>query len=367
MVNADLMDAIDRTLREARHRPREPFAAFRSCSSATPISSRRSRRTTRTSGRTSPIATARRGSSTRTSGTSCRSRPASCRRSTGSATRSSPASSTAVRHDEVTQEMADLLNEVGARPVPEGEDAITPRDDERDGRGDQRARARRAQGVRARRRRGDRGRVRPGRVSADESLEIKVGARVMFLRNDISGDARWVNGTTGVVTSIGDSVEVEVDGTGHEVEPMTWEKFRYEYDAGTKRLKKEGRRGVHAVPAPPRLGRSPSTSRRVRPMTVRSSISAPGAFAPGQTYVALSPPPNARRAPPLAAAAPTRHHRRRRRAEVHVVLSGPDPMLAMRPPLRHGWVRHGTREDRDERQRRRHAGRVVRGRSDRGP
>ena len=51
---------------------------------------------------------------------------------------------------------------------------------------------------------------------ADEALELKRGARVMFLRND--QDQRWVNGTTGTVTKVRDTVFVEVpasaDGAG---------------------------------------------------------------------------------------------------------------------------------------------------------
>ena len=74
---------------------------------------------------------------------------------------------------------------------------------------------------------------------ADEILELKVGARVMFLRNDTSGEFRWVNGTVGTVTRITDTVHVEVDGEEHEVRPATWEKFQYRYSPETKALGKE--------------------------------------------------------------------------------------------------------------------------------
>ena len=43
---------------------------------------------------------------------------------------------------------------------------------------------------------------------ADEALELKPGAHVMFLRND--ADQRWVNGTLGIVTAIRDTVWVAV-------------------------------------------------------------------------------------------------------------------------------------------------------------
>src|SRR5690606_7560837 len=74
-----------------------------------------------------------------------------------------------------------------------------------------------------------------------EVLELKPGAQVMFLRND--SDGRWVNGTIGTVTRVKGTVWVEVDGADgpeeFEVEPATWERFRYTYDPDTKKLEKE--------------------------------------------------------------------------------------------------------------------------------
>ena len=76
---------------------------------------------------------------------------------------------------------------------------------------------------------------------ADESLELKVGAQVMFLRNDTGQQdgPRWVNGTIGTVTRIDSNVYVDVDGEIHEVEPAVWEKFKYSYSPATKKLTKD--------------------------------------------------------------------------------------------------------------------------------
>src|SRR5690606_24045391 len=64
---------------------------------------------------------------------------------------------------------------------------------------------------------------------ADAELKLKVGAQVMFLRNDIAMQGeppRWVNGSIGTVTRIlGDTVRVEVDGDEFDVEPAVWERF----------------------------------------------------------------------------------------------------------------------------------------------
>src|SRR5690606_11863298 len=86
------------------------------------------------------------------------------------------------------------------------------------------------------------GEVRENSYPADEVLELKPGAQVMFLRND--PDGRWVNGTIGTVSRIDGTVWVEIDRFGQdpeefEVEPTTWERFRYRYDSETKKLEKE--------------------------------------------------------------------------------------------------------------------------------
>ena len=287
MVNADLMDAIDRTLREARHRPREPFGGvqivlFGDPYQLAPVPPNDPHERAYFADRYRspwffdahvweeiplPI---------RELQTIHRQRDPEFARIL-----------TAVRHDEVTQEMADLLNEVGARPVLEGEEAITLATTNAT------VAALNARGLAALK--GDakvavaeiEGEFGRGAYPADESLELKLGARVMFLRNDVSGDARWVNGTTGVVTGVGDAVKVEVDGTVHEVAPTTWEKFRYDYDAGTKRLKKEV--VAEFTQFPLRLAWAVTIHKSQGQTYDRARIDlGSGAFAPGQTYVALS-------------------------------------------------------------------------------
>lgn len=62
-------------------------------------------------------------------------------------------------------------------------------------------------------------------------LQLKVGAHVMFTRNDPNG--RWVNGTLGIVQKLlGNAVEVRIQagpqtGEVHRVEPVTWEATRF--------------------------------------------------------------------------------------------------------------------------------------------
>ena len=190
----------------------------------------------------------------------------------------------AVRHGMVTAEIAQRLNETGARPAPT-DDAITLATTN--------ATVNRINAT-------ELGRL-PGRVltakaevngefggrsyPADESLELKIGARVMFLRND--SDQRWVNGTVGTVQRIESTVFVEVDGEVHEVQPAVWEKFRYTYSPLTRQLKKDVVAEFTQFPLRLAWG---VTIHKSQGATYDRAIVDLGqrSFAPGQTYVALS-------------------------------------------------------------------------------
>ena len=66
-------------------------------------------------------------------------------------------------------------------------------------------------------------------------LELKVGAQVMFVKND--KDKRWVNGTIGIVTAFEDEhIEVDVDGQVHEISLESWESIRYEMDVEADKI-----------------------------------------------------------------------------------------------------------------------------------
>ena len=145
------------------------------------------------------------------------------------------------------------------------------------------------------------GRVLP----AETDLYLKVGAQVMFIKNDDSGSKnsagvttrRWVNGTIGRVTALPKSglVVVDVEGEVLEVGPSTWEKVRYEveedFDEATGKVKE--------VLVPITLAEFKQIPLRLAwAVTVHKSQGQTydevqidmgrGAFSPGQTYVALS-------------------------------------------------------------------------------
>ncbi|MEL0625583.1 AAA family ATPase [Salinibacterium amurskyense] len=194
----------------------------------------------------------------------------------------------AVRHNGVTAEIAGRLNAVGARPAPNDGTITLATTNSTVTRINASALAR-----------------LPGRVltakaeisgefggrayPADEALELKVGAQVMFLRNDTQegGTQRWVNGSVGTVVKIADTVWVEIDGRDYEVKPAVWEKFKYSYSARTKALRKDV--VAEFTQFPLRLAWA-VTIHKSQGKTYDSAIVdlGPRSFAPGQTYVALS-------------------------------------------------------------------------------
>ncbi|WP_349903730.1 ATP-dependent DNA helicase [Parafrigoribacterium humi] len=190
----------------------------------------------------------------------------------------------AVRHGRVTAEIAEQLNETGAREAPHDGTITLATTNATVNRINAMELARlpgRALTAKAEITGEFGGRAYP----ADESLELKVGAQVMFLRND--PDQRWVNGSVGTVTKISSTVFVEIDGEEHEVQPAVWEKYKYSYSAATKQLKRDI--VAEFTQFPLRLAWA-VTIHKSQGKTYDRAIVDLGqrSFAPGQTYVALS-------------------------------------------------------------------------------
>jgi ATP-dependent DNA helicase PIF1 len=144
-------------------------------------------------------------------------------------------------------------------------------------------------------------------LPAEPVLELKVGAQVMFIKNDDSSTVknpngtgllkRWVNGTIGTVTDLPSSggVVVEVDGETFDVGRSTWEKVRYEIDEQFDEALGRVKEVLVAVPLaefqqiPLRLAWA-VTVHKSQGQTYDEVVidMGRGAFSPGQTYVALS-------------------------------------------------------------------------------
>lgn len=119
------------------------------------------------------------------------------------------------------------------------------------------------------------------------SLTLKKGAQVMFIKND--PERRFINGTLGEVRSIDKNciaVRLAESGKTIEVEPMEWQNIRYQFDEETKEIssKQIGRFKQYPLKAAWAI-----TVHKSQGLTFdKAIIDVHAAFSPGQTYVALS-------------------------------------------------------------------------------
>jgi ATP-dependent exoDNAse (exonuclease V) alpha subunit len=287
MVNADLMDAIDRSLRQARQRPHDPFGGvqivlFGDPYQLAPVPGGPDERAYFADNYRSLWffdAKVWRESELRIFELS------EIHRQSDSDFKHML---NAVRYGQVTAEIAGALNEAGARTPPE-EGAITLATRNDAVNRINAAALTRLKGKSLTAKAELTGEFGNRNFPADEELELKVGAQVMFLRNDSpqDGGPRWVNGSIGTVTKIDKSVFVDIDGDVHEVEPAVWEKFKYTYNASTKKLRKDVVGEFTQFPL--KLAWA-VTIHKSQGATYERAVVDLGArvFSPGQTYVALS-------------------------------------------------------------------------------
>lgn len=122
-----------------------------------------------------------------------------------------------------------------------------------------------------------------------ELLELKVGAQVMFVKNDSNPDKRYFNGKIGKVILL-DADEVVVhcpdDDFNINVTPEFWDNINYTVDKETKAISENIIGSYTQMPL--RLAWSITIHKSQGLTFERAIIDAQGAFAHGQTYVALS-------------------------------------------------------------------------------
>ncbi len=121
------------------------------------------------------------------------------------------------------------------------------------------------------------------------TLEMKTGAQVMFVRNDLSAEKRYFNGKIGEVTGIStDGIEVRCPGDPEriQVEKSTWENIEYAVDPETAEISQRVIGTFSQYPLKPAWA---ITIHKSQGLTFdRAIIDAQAAFAHGQVYVALS-------------------------------------------------------------------------------
>ena len=121
---------------------------------------------------------------------------------------------------------------------------------------------------------------------AHETLELKVGAQVMMVKNDTKFPKRWVNGSIGVVSQLDEkSIHLKIKNNVYKIIQDTWDRFNYTIKDGEVK---------HEVVAtftqyPIKLAWA-VTIHKSQGQTYENVIIDldNGTFADGQTYVALS-------------------------------------------------------------------------------
>ena len=124
---------------------------------------------------------------------------------------------------------------------------------------------------------------------ADELLTIKEGAQIMFLKNDPSSEKRYYNGMIGEVVTVNDA-GIIVRGKGNKSEfqllPEEWGNYKYVLNEETKEITEVIEGTFRQYPI--RLAWAITIHKSQGLTFERAIIDARNSFAHGQTYVALS-------------------------------------------------------------------------------
>ena len=122
-----------------------------------------------------------------------------------------------------------------------------------------------------------------------EELKLKVGAQVMFIKNDSSPEKRYFNGKIGKVILLEkDEIVVNCPDDDFNIitKPEVWENIKYTVDSETKAISEDKIGSYTQMPL--RLAWSITIHKSQGLTFEKAIIDAEAAFAHGQTYVALS-------------------------------------------------------------------------------
>jgi len=133
-----------------------------------------------------------------------------------------------------------------------------------------------------------RGDFPPHLFPADEDLELKEGAQVMFVKNDTE-EKKYFNGKTGVITELSDEgIKVKCKNEFEEIElkPYEWKNVSYTLNQDTREINEKELGSFTQYPL--RLAWAITIHKSQGLTFEKAIIDAENAFANGQVYVALS-------------------------------------------------------------------------------
>ena len=124
---------------------------------------------------------------------------------------------------------------------------------------------------------------------AEELLQLKIGAQVMFIKNDLDKSKRYFNGKIGTVTKLEEEkIFVQCAGEPGEIEVKKdkWENIRYDLNKTTRQLEEKLLGAFSQYPL--RLAWAITIHKSQGLTFEKAIIDAGKSFAAGQVYVALS-------------------------------------------------------------------------------